>query len=74
MAAQIILTEAVVGTIQREMRKLLPNLKVDHEHTAELLLNDTSRRGVIEDVKVKDIQEALIKRLLASWPRSIERE
>jgi hypothetical protein len=52
--AQVLLTEAVTGTIRRELRRYFPDLKVDTEQVADLLRNDVMKREVIEGDKVAE--------------------
>ncbi len=54
IVSAIILNDAVLNTIRRELRKLSPNTKVDTDEIASLLKNEVLKRDVIEgDESVK---------------------
>lgn len=61
MVGQILLTEPVVCTIRREMRRLFPELKVDADNISDLLVNEVLKREVIEGDKVKETQQKIKK-------------
>lgn len=59
--AQIALTEPVISTIRRELRKLFPDLKVDQEHIVEILSAEVFKREVVEGDKAKETQQRIKK-------------
>jgi predicted Holliday junction resolvase-like endonuclease len=59
--AQIILTDTVVSTIRKEMRKLYPDLKIENQQITDILNNEVLKREVIEGEKVKETQQKLKK-------------
>ncbi len=59
--AQVILGEAVAGTIRREMRRYFPDLKIEAESIIDLLNNEILKREVLDGDKVKDAQQRLRK-------------
>lgn len=69
--AQIVLMEPVIATVRREMRRLFPDLKVDHTHISDILVNEVLKREVIEGDKVKETQQK-IKRAANKVARAIE--
>jgi hypothetical protein len=70
--AQVILNETVVGAVRKELRKLFPELKVEHAHISDILLNDVLKREVIEGDKVKETQQRL-KKAAAKLARESEK-
>lgn len=54
--AQIVLSETVVSSIRREMRRLFDDLKVDAEKISQLLTSDVLKREVIEGEKAKETE------------------
>lgn len=62
--AQVILSESIISTIRRELRKLFPEIKMDSLQISDILNNEVLKREVIEDNKSKEAQK-LIKRLTA---------
>lgn len=61
--AQILLSETVVATVRKELRKLFPDSKIDQEQISDILSNEVLKREVIEGEKVKETQ-LKIKRIL----------
>jgi len=59
--AQVIMSEPVIATIRRELRRLFPGLKVDPEQISDILMNEVLKREVIEGDKVKAMQQKLKK-------------
>lgn len=59
--AQILLSDSVISTIRREIKKLYPEMKIDPENIADILNNEVLKREVIEGEKVKEIQAKLKK-------------
>lgn len=71
--AQVLLTEPIVAAIRKEIRKLFPDVKIDHEHVSDLLNNEVLKREVIEGDKAKETQQK-IKKLLAKQARQAEKK
>jgi len=61
MIAQLTLSEPVVSTIRRELRKFFPELKVEVDQISDILINDVLKREVIEGDKVKETQAKIKK-------------
>jgi ribosome-binding ATPase YchF (GTP1/OBG family) len=59
--SQLLLTEPILSTLRRELRKLFPDTKIELDAIADLLLNEILKREVIEGEKVKDAQLRLKK-------------
>lgn len=67
--AQVVMSEAVVGTIRRELRRLFPDLKIDPEDVSDLLFNEILKREVVDGDKVKEAQSR-IKRAASKIARA----
>lgn len=52
--AQVVLSETIVQTIRRDLRRMFPDLKVESEHIQQILANDVLKRDVIDGEKAKD--------------------
>jgi predicted type IV restriction endonuclease len=52
--AQTILTDTVVSTIRREIRRLFPDLKVDQQQIHQILESEVLKRDVLDGEKAKD--------------------
>jgi predicted type IV restriction endonuclease len=59
--SQIVLSESVVGSIRRELRRLFPDLKVDAEQIAQILETDVLKRDVIDGEKAKEAGQRIRK-------------
>lgn len=70
--AQILLTEPLVGAIRKEMRKLFPDTKIDHQQITDILNNEVLKREVIEGEKAKETQKK-ISRLLNKLAKQAEK-
>jgi hypothetical protein len=70
--AQIMLSEPVVSSVRKELRKLYPDVKVDLENIIDMLNNEILKRDVIEGDKVKDIQ-VKIRKQYSKISRQIEK-
>lgn len=71
--AQIILTEPIVAAIRKELRKLFPDSKIDHQHISDMLNNEVLKREVIEGEKAKETQQK-IKKLLGKLSKLAEKK
>jgi hypothetical protein len=69
---QVILTEPVISSIRKEVRKLFPEIKIDQEQIRDFLNNEVLKREVIEGDKAKDTQQK-IKRILAKQAKQAEK-
>lgn len=58
---QVLLTEPVLMTVRRELRRLFPDIKVDLEQVDQLLHNDILKREVIEGDKSKEAHQRVKK-------------
>lgn len=52
--AQIVLSDTIVQSIRRDLRRMFPDLKVEGEHIQQILANDVLKREVIDGEKAKD--------------------
>lgn len=59
--AQLVMSDGVVSLVRREMRRLFPDLKVDAEAIAELLVSGVLKREVVEGERVQDAKQKLKK-------------
>ena len=59
--AQVVVSEPILATIRRELRRLFPGLKVDLEQISDILTKEIFKREVIEGDKVKEAQQRLKK-------------
>lgn len=59
--AQLVMSEPVTSVIRRDLRKLFPDLRVDVDQIADILVNDVLKREVIEGDKVKEAQQRIKK-------------
>ena len=71
--AQVILIDPVVSSIRKEVRKLFPEIKIDHEQITDFLNNDVLKREVIEGEKAKETQQK-IKKILTKQAKQAERK
>lgn len=62
--AQVVLSESVVASVRKELRKLFPDVKFEAHQISDILNNEVLKRDVIEGDKVKEAQQK-IKRILA---------
>lgn len=70
--AQILLSDSVVSTIRKEIKRLYPDAKIDPENILDILNNDVLKREVIEGEKVKEVQTKL-KRQYAKISKQSEK-
>lgn len=59
--AKVVLSDAVVSVIRRELRRLFPDLKVDNQAISDILSNEVLKREVIEGDKVKEVEQRIRK-------------
>ena len=52
--AQVLRGEAVINVARREMRRIFPDLKVEHDAISQIIDNDVLKREVIDGEKAKD--------------------
>lgn len=57
----LLLSDAVVHSLRKEMRRLFPNLKVDAEQLCEILSNEIIKRDVLDGDKAKECQSRVKK-------------
>jgi hypothetical protein len=69
--AQVLLTEPIVAAVRKEIRKLFPEVKIDHEQVADFLNNEVLKREVIEGDKAKETHQK-IKKILAKQAKQVE--
>jgi Type I restriction enzyme R protein N terminus (HSDR_N) len=71
--AQVILSDPVVASIRKELRRLFSDIKVDPEQISDILNNDVLKREVIEGDKPKEMQQK-IKKISAKITRLAEKK
>jgi hypothetical protein len=59
--AKVVLSDAVVSVVRRELKRLFPDLKVDNPAIADILSNEVLKREVIEGDKVKEVEQRIRK-------------
>lgn len=70
--AQVLLTESVVASVRKELKKLFPDVKIDNQQISDILNNDVLKRDVIEGEKAKETQ-AKIKKIMAKIAKQAEK-
>lgn len=68
--AQLILTEPVVLSVRKELKKLFPDVKIDQQQISDILHNEVLKREVIDGEKAKETQQK-IKRLLGKVSKQV---
>lgn len=58
---QMVISEPVVSVIRKELRKLFPDMKIDHDQIVNLLSKDVIKREVFEGDKLKEAQVRIKK-------------
>ena len=71
--AQLILTEPVVLSVRKELKKLFPDVKIDQQQISDILHNEVLKREVVEGEKAKETQQK-IKRLLGKVSKQAEKK
>lgn len=61
--AQVLLSEAVVGVVRRELRRMFPDLRVENDAVLDIITNDVLKREVVEGDKPKETQTKIKKAL-----------
>jgi predicted type IV restriction endonuclease len=67
--ATILLSDGIIGTVKRELRKLAPEIKVTDEQVYNVIQQEVLKREVIEGEKVEEAKRA-ISRVHAKLNRS----
>jgi hypothetical protein len=70
--AQILLTEPLIAVVRRELKKLFPDVKIDHQHITDILNNEVLKREVIEGEKAKETQQKL-KKIIGKLAKQAEK-
>lgn len=70
--AQVLLTDALIGSVRKELRKLFPDVKIDTEQISEILKNEVLKRDAIDGEKAKETQQK-IKRILTKMAKQAEK-
>ena len=55
--AQVLLTEPLISSVRRELKKFFPDVKIEHQHITDILNNEVLKREVIEGEKAKETQQ-----------------
>lgn len=72
--AQVVNSEPVISAVRRELKKIFPDIKVDHEQIADIIINEVLKREVLEGDKVKDAQQRIKKSLAKQTKASTEKK
>ncbi len=72
---QMILTDTILGTIKRELKKISPGVKIENEEIKTVLLSDVLKREVVEGEKSDAAMKKINKTLSSSIkkPAAIEK-
>lgn len=62
---QILITDAVLDTVRRTLRKMSPGLKVSNEELHKLIIEEVLKREVLDDEKAADAKKKVTKALKA---------
>lgn len=71
--AQILLTDPVIVSVRKEIKKYFPDIKLENEQISDILVNDVLKREVVEGDKVKESQLRL-KKLMAKFEKEREKK
>ena len=72
--AQVILTETVIDTIRKSIKRITPDAKVTNEEIKEILLSEVLKREVLEGDKVEEAKKRISKSLRASAKKDTEKD
>lgn len=72
--AQVLLGDAVIATVRREMRRYFPDLKIEQDSILDLLNNEILKREVLDGEKVKDAQQRIRKALARNNKAQMKKE
>jgi hypothetical protein len=61
MVSEFMRSEAVVGTIRREFKRLFPEAKITPEAISDIMMNEVIRRETFEGEKAKEAQDKIKK-------------
>jgi hypothetical protein len=61
MVSEFMRSEAVVGTIRREFKRLFPEAKITTDAISDIMMNEVIRRETFEGEKAKEAQEKMRK-------------
>ena len=70
--AQILLTDSIVSSVRREIKRLFSDVKIDDQSIIDILKNEILKREVIEGDKVKETQQK-IKRIMTKIQKDSEK-
>ena len=65
---QMMLTDAILGTIKRELKKVSPGVKIENEEIKRVLLNEVLKREVVEGEKA-DVARKKISKIQNTSPK-----
>jgi hypothetical protein len=71
--AQVILSEPLLSSVRRELRRFFPELKIENQHILHILNNEILKREVLDGERVKDAQQR-IKRAAAKQAKVISQK
>lgn len=58
---QMILTDTILGTVKRELKKISPGVKIENEEIKDVLLNEVLKREVVEGEKAEAARKKINK-------------
>ena len=70
---QVILTDNVIDTIRKLIKRISPEAKVINEEIKEILLSEILKREVLEGEKVEEARKRIFKSLKASTKKVMEK-
>ncbi|MES2340973.1 MAG: restriction endonuclease subunit R [Pseudomonadota bacterium] len=59
--AQLLLSDSIVGSVRRELRRLFPDLKVEVADIAEIMASGVLKREVVDGERVQDAKQRIKK-------------
>ena len=71
--AQVILTETVIDTIRKSIKRITPDAKVTNAEIKEILLSEVLKREVLDGDKVEEAKKRISKSLKASAKKETEK-
>ncbi len=71
--AQVILTETVIDTIRKSIKRISPDAKVTNEEIKEILLSEVLKREVLDGDKVEEAKKRISKSLKAIAKKETEK-
>ncbi|MHB1376863.1 MAG: type I restriction enzyme HsdR N-terminal domain-containing protein, partial [Candidatus Humimicrobiaceae bacterium] len=70
---QVILTETVIDTIRKSIKRITPDAKVTNEDIKQILLSEVLKREVLDGDKVEEAKKRISKSLKANAKKVAEK-